>query len=92
MKTPPLQRVCDCSRPQPKEQTDTVSTARAAERAEWGSPVAGRMGVPSGYQNGDGRKEQEVALYQAGMLLTTIFIICIGRAAGTILGLEALVT
>lgn len=50
------------------------------------------MGVPSGYQNGDGRKEQEVAFYQAGTLLTTVFIICIGRAAGTILHLEALVT
>lgn len=31
------------------------------------------MGIPSGYQNGEGRKEQEVALYQAGTLLTTNF-------------------
>ena len=44
MKTPPLQWVCDCLRPPPKEQTDTVNTASAAERTEWGSPVAIRMG------------------------------------------------
>lgn len=49
------------------------------------------MGIPSGYQNGEGRKEQEVALYQAGTLLTTNFYHLYRRAAGTILGLEALV-
>lgn len=80
MKTPPLQRVCDCSRPQPKEQTDTVST----ERAEWGSPVAIRMGT--------GGRSKRLPSTKLVTLLTTVFIICIGRAAGTILHLEALVT
>lgn len=82
MKTPPLQQVCDCSGP----------NLRSRQTQHSQSCGEGRMGIPSGYQNGEGRNEQEVALYQAGTLLTTIFIICIGRAAGTILRLEALVT